>query len=216
MDSIKQTDEITSMEQLGCPNGCRQALELNRKASNFGLARYPKKSKNSQYVRSLEAQWRAHYPKSIFVPPLGGLTSVCLNTRRDETVIPLGPMPSEAMAAGPKCQNQPTCESGAGPVKNGQIRIQILDLGSSGCLNSRRRSRRDGIPGICCRRRSGLIEWRRRRGARERKAEKDSVCAGGAGDRLKRRKKRASRERNTQQPNHPNVIFPKSIIYFIF
>lgn len=136
--------------------------------------------------------------------------------RRDETVIPLGPMPSEAMAAGPKCQNQPTCESGAGPVKNGQIRIQILDLGSSGCLNSRRRSRRDGIPGICCRRRSGLIEWRRRRGARERKAEKDSVCAGGAGDRLKRRKKRASRERNTQQPNHPNVIFSKSIIYFIF
>jgi hypothetical protein len=112
-------DEINSMEQLEleCPNGRRQTLELHRKETNFGLASY--KNQNSQHIRSLEVQWPAHCPKkkSIFTP-FDGLTSACMNTkRRDETIIPLGAMPSEAMAAGPKCRNQPTCESGAGPVK---------------------------------------------------------------------------------------------------
>ena len=109
-------DEIKTMEQLECPNGCRQALELHGKATNFGLASY-KKTEFPTYQIAGSAMACSLPKKSIFVP-LGGLTSVCLNTRRrDEKIIPLGAMPSEAMAAGPKCRNQPTCESGAGPVK---------------------------------------------------------------------------------------------------
>jgi len=78
---------------------------------NSGLASY--KNKNFQHVRSLEAQWRADCPKKSTFAPLGGLTSACLNTRRrDETIIPLGATPSEAMDAGPECQNQPPANQG--------------------------------------------------------------------------------------------------------
>lgn len=79
---------------------------------------------DSQHVRSPELQYNGVliaqdliFPQSL---PEGGGFGIYSNRRSEATILPLGPMPSEAMAAraaGPNCQTQPTSESTMGRIQ---------------------------------------------------------------------------------------------------